>query len=795
MSNQGRPPAQDAGYLQGLDGIRAFAVLAVVLFHANLPAVLPAGFLGVDIFFVLSGFLITRLLLLDLQGQGHIDTGRFYIRRIKRLLPAIVALVLSVLAYAYFVQPDAWEAARKDAPSALFYYANFWQMYDQQPYFAQFGRPSAFQHFWSLAIEEQFYIFWPLVLALLYRLRRWLPLALPIGLLALASVGWMWWLAQLHNIPLEAAPERLYLSTDTHAHGLLFGAFLACIYPKRPLLLTGWRNWLLGLLGLASLVFLGAFLSFSNEGSEFLYRGGFSLVELATVLLILAASSPGNISNRLLNSAVLSWVGRRSYSLYLWHWPVFVFFRPGYELPENTWQACALRLVLTLALAQLCYHFIETPLRKVQWRRLSTLGKAAVLSATAAVVAALVYAYVFAPQPLLSQASDEAVLDSAQMGESPSANSPTEVLGATLAASAASDAASQIEQGSNAAADDPHLPPLILPLEILADDELLKPSPSPTQEPKPSLEPSVAPSSQAGLKPISATSTPAESASLNLTSSKLILGKVSAPSPQLHLSPTPVPNPSPSPSPTATPQPQRISAFGDSVMLGARAALLKKIPQLQVDAKVGRQASDLVKILQKPEQQSQLAPWVLIHIGTNGYIYEKNMDKLMTLLKDQERVVFVTIHADRRWTADNNVILRKTREKHPNVLLVDWDAQASARRDLLVQDGIHLSGSGMQSYAQLLYAAFPAQATQTVQTKAHPTSAAAGTPVVRNALVVAANMPGKKIPNTNLPAKTAATELPVTSQAELGQAGSQATPQASATPTTPALTPSSLPSE
>jgi hypothetical protein len=188
---------------------------------------------------------------------------------------------------------------------------------------------------------------------------------------------------------------------------------------------------------------------------------------------------------------------------------------------------------------------------------------------------------------------------------------------------------------------------------------------------------------------------------------------------------------------------------------------------------------------------------VLIHIGTNGYIYEKNMDKLMALLKDQERVVFVTIHADRRWAADNNTILRKTQEKHPNVVLVEWDAHASARRDLLVQDGIHLSGSGMQSYAQLLYAAFPAQAAPgaaAVQaaSAAKPARAAASVPVAGSVLLLMSSAQRKKIPSTPLPNTAPNTALPTTQPAAPEPEGGKPAPQASITPA-PSLPPKAAP--
>ncbi|MFI0545967.1 MAG: acyltransferase family protein [Brachymonas sp.] len=684
------------GYIQGLDGIRALAVLAVILFHANLPRVLPAGFLGVDMFFVLSGFLITRLLLVDMQRFGHMATGHFYLRRIKRLLPAILALALTVLGYSYFFAPDALVGVRKDLPSALFYYSNFWQLYDAQPYFAQFERPSPFQHFWSLAIEEQFYILWPLLLALLYRLRRWLPLPLTVGGLAAASLGWMAWLAYRYNIPLEAPPERLYLSTDTHAHGLLMGAFWASLASHIPKLKKGWQSISLGLLGMAALVFLAAFLSFSNDGSEFLYRGGFLAVELATIALIWAACTPSNPINALLNSPAFSWLGRRSYSLYLWHWPVFVFLRPGYELPESIFVAFALRIALTMVLAELCYRWVENPLRNLRWMRLSMWAKAVALTGCTAVLATLTALYLGDPVGARLQLPRFfGTVSTPAPGLNPIA----------LAATTTTAAPATIAL----------LHPLVEPTyEVLADTELQASTPSspptastasPTPLPRPSsaIQPDT-PVPQTMPAPVSPPiSSPIISPLASTMSGRVATVETNSQTTQVAPS-----SPSPSPSPPIASTPLHIQAFGDSVMLGAKSTLAKKLPHAQIDAKVGRQASDLLKILQSPARQASLSPSVVIHIGTNGYIYEKNLKKILELLKDQDRVLLITIHADRRWADENNSLLRRIASQHRNVALIDWNTYANAHREFFVQDGIHLTGLGMQAYAELVRTALPA---------------------------------------------------------------------------------------
>lgn len=364
-------------------------MLAVLLYHLDINGFFTAGFLGVDLFFVLSGFLITAQLLREFERDGTIALRDFYVRRARRLFPAVAALLLvAVLAVEVFA-PDAIRRTRGDVLPAIFYFSNWWQIFSEQSYFEIAGRPPLLQHLWSLAIEEQFYIVWPLAMLALLRQRWRLRLHwIALGLMLLSGV-WMAWLAILRGYPDAADPSRVYLGTDTHAFGLFAGAALAALWDPRKRLIAAppvesptaspWGqapaskiDWL----GMSALAALLAAMLLTGEASPWLYRGGFIVFVLLAAVLLFAATQPQGSLPRLLSAAPLSWLGKRSYALYLWHWPIFVLLRPEFELPDHPLLQAALRLVLTGIAAELSYRYVEQPIRSgallvwaKEWRR------------------------------------------------------------------------------------------------------------------------------------------------------------------------------------------------------------------------------------------------------------------------------------------------------------------------------------------------------------------------------------------------------------------------------------------
>jgi peptidoglycan/LPS O-acetylase OafA/YrhL len=357
-------------YLPGLDGMRAVAVIAVMLFHAQ-PGWIPGGFLGVDVFFVISGFLITSILLGEWRNRGGINLGGFWRGRARRLLAALFVLIGAVLAVAVVFLPDEVAGLRPEALAAATYVTNWYLIFDDQPYFETFGRPSLLLHLWSLAIEEQFYIVWPLVLlGGLKLLRARFMLVLTVAGAAASTLL----MASLYDP--DTDNSRVYYGTDTRAAGLLIGSALAFVWvPGQVLELAGRTSRLaldsVGLVAAGVVVFLFFWLDASRS---FLYLGGFALLDIAAVVAIAVAVHPQAWLGRVLGVAPLRWVGLRSYSLYLWHWPVFMLTRPDVDVAMSGLPLLALRFGITFALAEVSYRFVETPVRRgalgLAWRSL-----------------------------------------------------------------------------------------------------------------------------------------------------------------------------------------------------------------------------------------------------------------------------------------------------------------------------------------------------------------------------------------------------------------------------------------
>ncbi len=387
-----RRPAPAMGYIPGLDGIRAIAVLAVLLYHSGV-LVVPGGFLGVDVFFVLSGFLISSLLLQEIERAEAVNFKQFYIRRARRLLPALFAtLALSAVLVLIFARDAAFQF-RQDAIASFFYVGNWWYIVQDLSYFEAMGRPPVLQHLWSLAVEEQFYLLWPLALVFLYR-RGGRPgvgrVALMIALfstLLMAVFSFLW------NVPASGDASRLYFGTDTHCMGLLLGAALATVWrpgalPKKIALPAQVILWVVALV---SLVGLFTIFHKAAEDSAWLYRGGFLVVSALTAVIIALASHPAIGFGKMLAIQPMKYIGERSYGLYLYHWPIFVITRPGIDLPFDGLPAWILRMGLTFGVAELSYRYLEIPIRHgaltKTWRRWREQGTGVAGARVAGVIA------------------------------------------------------------------------------------------------------------------------------------------------------------------------------------------------------------------------------------------------------------------------------------------------------------------------------------------------------------------------------------------------------------------------
>lgn len=405
-------------YSPALDGVRAIAVTMVMLFHGGI-AVFTGGFLGVDLFFVLSGFLITSLLLHEWDAQGRLDLREFWMRRARRLLPALF-LLLAVVLVATFWMAAEWAAQnRADSVAAFFYVSNWWFIADGNSYFEAFNKPSMLLHTWSLAVEEQWYLILPLALVvLLPRLRGSSRRGLVIGfaVAALASATWMWWLAQ------RGESARAYYGTDTRVQSLLVGALVSAVLT--PAVMDGLVSRFRGGLGALAWCGLGGFVAsvlvFDQNDSR-LFAFGFLAVAVSCAALILGVyAHPGSALARVLAIAPLVWIGRISYGMYLWHWPLFMLLSPE-RVGLSGWPLLFLRYAATVAVAYASYRLVEHPIRSGSLREWAPRTRRALIAGAPAALCVLLLAAVLTAKPM-SEDSLAAVAASATKTPTPVAS-------------------------------------------------------------------------------------------------------------------------------------------------------------------------------------------------------------------------------------------------------------------------------------------------------------------------------------------------------------------------------------
>ena len=366
-------------HLPGLDGLRALAVIGVLAFHDNR---LNGGFLGVDLFFALSGFLITTLLIDELQRTNTVDLIGFWGRRLRRLLPAVmVLLVVVVVFFRLFADTGQWIIARNDVVWSQFYTANWHQIYSGSGYWDAFAAPSAFEHLWSLAIEEQFYLVWPVLVIVAWRIGR------ARGLTALTSIGIVASFIAMLAIYNGGDPTRVYMGTDTRSFSLLCGAFVA-LPAVRQLITTGMQKFRSAASGLTvALIVAIGFMWFTVDGqSQWLFRGGLFAHSIASALLAILFASSSSKFSLVFSWRPLAYIGRLSYALYLWHWPVFIFCTSE-RIDVNGLALTAIRLAITFALSIASYYLIEQPIRhKAKWAHSSKGRRVFVATSLAAIV-------------------------------------------------------------------------------------------------------------------------------------------------------------------------------------------------------------------------------------------------------------------------------------------------------------------------------------------------------------------------------------------------------------------------
>ncbi len=668
-----KAPSTVPGWLPGLDGLRAVAVLAVLLFHGDL-GIFPGGFLGVDVFFVISGFLITTLLLREQAATGRIDLTTFWKRRARRLLPALFFLLAGVLVVTIVAVPETLVRLRVDILAAFAYVTNWYLIFDHQSYFEAVGRPSLLRHLWSLAVEEQFYLLWPIVLAVaLTVVRRRGAIVLTV-LIALASMAWTTAL-----LDPDGDPSRVYYGTDTRLFTLLIGATLAFAWtaPRGPAVASlgrrfaAWR--LPDVVSVAGLTVLAWAFLFVDQYDPALYPFGAAGLAVVAAATIAGAIQPsGWVGRRLLDTPVLRWIGRRSYAIYLWHWPVFTLTRPGQDIDLSPGVDFIVRVAITLALAELSWRLIEAPIRHGalsglfrRWRQLgrrNAWARAGAVASAASIVIAV------------------AAVSGRVMAVPPVAT-PIIIPGASLAGIVGVPTAGPSDVAIGSAAPAP-----VDPSEAASPDPgmasaspLVSAAPVPTDRWMPS-----------GLTILSVVPT----------------GSAPSGTPEPSAAPTtPAPTPAPivtRPPATAPPLRADVYAIGDSVLLGAAAELGHALGRVEVDAEIGRQMSAALRILHDRASSGRLPAVVVVHLGNNGPVTTTQVQDLYDTLASVPHVVIVTIRIPDDFESHNNKLFTQLARAYPNVIVADWYAISNDRPGLFWKDGEHLRPEGADAYASMI---------------------------------------------------------------------------------------------
>jgi len=601
-----RPTDNRFPYMPGIDAMRALAVLAVFGYHAGLDWV-PGGFLGVDVFFVISGYLITSLLLREFRSTGSIGIGRFWLRRARRLLPAVGVLIAVAMIVSAIAAPSKIDEIRGDAISSLFYVANWHFIYADTSYFEQFGRPSLFTHLWSLSVEEQFYLFWPLIFAAGMKLfgRGRLLVGVLAGAVGSVVLAWI-----LFDPGHDAS--RIYYGTDTHAAGLLAGVALALVWS--PVQLRTHRSFgplvgpILDALGVVALGYLILSFVHVHDYDLALWHGGYAGIAIATAVLLAALAHPAARLGGIIGRPALLWLGLRSYSFYLWHWPVLAMTRPGVDINLPRGILIPLQLLACLALADLSYRFVELPFS----------GKAKLPRV---------------PEGWLKAARPALIVT---------------VLGVILVVGwsdivKAGKASSAADAASTATAV--HVP-------------AKQPRPSPQADPPPAKARQEA-KRHAGAKQHE-------------------------------------------PLPAAKHWP-RIIMLGDSVMIGAEEQLAKRLgPGFSMNAKVGRQADEFLKLIERIKREGHHPAAMVIQWGNNGPLYGEDMERLRAATTNVGQLFLISDHAPVSWQDESNDAIAEAAEDWHHTTEIPWAQAAEDGGEDLFWDGLHLTPEGAALYARLV---------------------------------------------------------------------------------------------
>ena len=568
-------------YIPAIDGLRAIAVIAVILYHLGISWI-PGGFLGVDLFFVISGYVITRLLLDSIQERGGLDLRSFYMARIRRLLPPLVFMIVVTSIVVGIWAPDTTKKFLTDAPFSLFGGMNWWLVFNQQDYFESSGRPPLLQHTWSLAVEAQFYLLWPLILlvVLKYLGKRLISVAALI-IAALSGITLM-----LVSLQIDASNtskvSHVYFGTDTHSIGLFLGAALAVSWIPQNFNLQVTRRAQDFIDGIGVFGFIGILATFAliDESKPTLYRIAFPLAGIFGTAILISIVHPASRFAPLLRNKVLLWIGERSYAIYLWHWVIFQISRPQVDLEGENWALFSLRILLVLAMADISLRLVELPIR------------------SGAV------AYWFGGMKYRTKAVRRKQKLTVALSIS--------ILVIT-SASVSVNAIVRVDRENQEL------------MQILKDAD----------------------------KPII---TPVEDSA----------------------------NPG-------------LWVTGDSVILGIRHILEMTHPIALINARVGRQAPELLEVMLRDGPLVLDSP-VVFNIGNNNALTRTQVIAIFEAVKTAPQIIAVNTAVPRPWRDANNELINEIAAAYPNTVVVRWDQISEGHPEYFAPDGVHLVPAGARAY-------------------------------------------------------------------------------------------------
>jgi peptidoglycan/LPS O-acetylase OafA/YrhL len=571
-------------YIPAIDGLRAVAVIAVMLYHLGFTWI-PGGFLGVDLFFVISGYVITRLLLDSIQRSGGLDLRAFYKARIRRLFPPLVFMIFVTIIYISIWAPETMRRFVSDSPFALFGGMNWWLVFRQTDYFDTISRPPLLQHTWSLGVEAQFYLIWPLILLLV--LRQFGKAKIPGAALFIAAISGIALLLVSYEVDAANVSQvsHVYFGTDTHSIGLFLGAALAVSWIPQNLQEQVNRRAQDFIDGIGVIGFLGLLGTFFliNESDPTLYKLAFPLAGLFGCAILTSIVHPASRFAPILSNKVAVWIGERSYAIYLWHWVVFQVTRPAVDLEGSPWALYALRILVVFALADISLRLVELPVRSglvEYWFKGMKYRTKNVQRRQKSVVVASVLLLILGTSYISANAISQSDKEMAIIKQ-------------------------QLEQ----------------PIQ------------------------------------------PSE--------------------------------------PTAT-QEGGLWVTGDSVILGIRYELDARSNIAIINARVGRQAPELIEVM-RADKANALDSTVIFNLGNNNKLTSDQVSAVFEEVKNQPRIIVVNTAVPRGWRDENNALIAQYAALY-GATVVDWAAISAGHPEYFAPDGVHLVPAGVRAYVDAITA-------------------------------------------------------------------------------------------